>query len=69
MSAQFKDYKRGPGFWFLFEMLVASDICDEPLLSAKHSDFKAEHEDIYGMLNDGLKAYERINMRKFYKEW
>lgn len=71
MAAEFVDYKRGPGFWFHFQIAIASDICEHPLLSAKYTDFMVgKEEDIFGMLDRGLNAYERIyRYHKSIMEW
>jgi hypothetical protein len=53
----FIDYKKGPGFWFYFEMLVASDVCQTPLLSAKYTDFSIEGKDLFEVFDKGLQLY------------
>lgn len=70
MSGEFKDYKRGPGFWFLFEMLIAADVSKRPYLSARLMDIipNSDQDDLYEVIDTGLTIYERLNSSK-YKDW
>ena len=72
MATDFPDYIRGPGFWFLFEMLIAQDVCLNPIFSAKFTDFSISakgEEDFYEAIEAGLKAYERTHKYIKQMEW
>jgi len=72
VAGEFVDYERAPGFWFLFEMALAVDICRQPLLSAKYAEYFAYiggREDIYKTMDEGLQIYEMVNSRKKYTGW
>jgi len=64
MGAEFIDYARGPGFWFYFQMLVAADVCHNPLLSAKYTDFEIEGKDLFEVFEKGLKLYQFSRYKK-----
>lgn len=64
MAAEFVDYKKGPGFWFSLEMLIASDICNDPTLSSKVSDFSVLDRDLFEIFDKGLRYYQFIQERK-----
>ena len=60
MSGEFVDYKKAPGFWFYLQILLAVDITENPLLSAKHSDFMPINYDLFEIFDQGMWAYRII---------
>lgn len=67
VAGEFKDYKRGPGFWFLWALVIGSDISKHPYLKARFTtQIPGEDEDdLYAVINDGLTIYERINRDRY----